>query len=843
MATIFDRRAVMKKNTAALGALLVVLGVAGGYFAAIAKAPPRPAAKEEPTAAALDRSELPIPDGQFKGAANRTLTGSKPDFPREVTAPKDAPNVLLILVDDAGFGNPSTFGGPCQTTTLTKMAEEGLRYNRFHVVALCSPTRAALLSGRNHHAVGFGSIAEIAGGWPGYDATWPKSGAGVAKILQGNGYTTAAFGKWHLTPDNQQGLAGPFDRWPNGLGFDYFWGFLGGESGQYDPVITENNTCIGVAKGKDYYLPTDMANKAINWVRDQKAQSPDRPFFMYYATGATHAPHHVPKEWADKYKGKFDQGWDRLREETFERQKKLGVIPADTKLTPRDPAFPAWDSLPEDQKKLYARQMEVYAGFQENCDHEIGRLIKAIDEMGVGDNTLVLYIWGDNGASMEGTETGSFNELTMQNGIRLTAEQQLKLIEKYGGIDAWGGPEMQPHYACAWAWAGNTPFQWGKQVASHFGGTRDPLVVRWPKRIKDKGGLRTQFTHVIDVAPTILEAANIPAPKKVNGIEQMPMHGTSFLYTFDDAKAKERHTQQYFEIYGNRAMYKDGWIACARLDRVPWRADPAVLVKFAPGSGWDPDKDKWELYNIDEDFSQANDLAAKHPEKLAELKKLFWEDAEKYNVLPLLGGLAPFFGFPTPAADRTQVTYYPGTENISSGMIPQIYNRSFSITAELDIPATGAEGVIVAEADTMGGFSLYIQDGKLHYTYSLMGVLVPTLTSSEKVPTGKVELKYEFAADKPGKRGTGGRGKLFINGKEVGENKLPASVAFRFTAYAGMDIGKDNGEVVSPTYKAKAPFAFTGKINKVVFELAPGGMGAIERKKALQERILEAMRN
>ncbi|MBV8676078.1 MAG: arylsulfatase, partial [Planctomycetaceae bacterium] len=538
---------------------------------------------------------LPHADPPFKGVAHRTLAGSKPDFPQPVKPPKDAPNVLLVLIDDAGFGNPSTFGGPCQTPTLSKLATEGLRYNRFHVTALCSPTRAALLSGRNHHAVGFGSIAEFAGGWPGYNSTWPKSAASVARILQGNGYSTAAFGKWHLTPDNQQGAAGPFDRWPCGLGFDYFYGFLGGASGQYDPVLTENNRIIGVPAGKDYYLPDDLTNRTIRWIHDQKAQSPDKPFFVYYATGASHSPHHVPKAWADKYKGKFDQGWDRLREETFARQKELGVIPANAKLTPRDPAFPAWDSLSPAEKTLYARQMEVYAGFQENTDDQVGRLVQAIEETGQADNTLIIYIWGDNGSSMEGTETGTFNEMTTITGIPLTAEQQLKLIDAYGGMDAWGGPVMQPHFACAWAWAGNTPFQWGKQVASHLGGIRNPMVVSWPARIKDRGGLRSQFTHCIDVTPTILEAAGIPQPKQVDGIDQMPMHGTSFIDTFDDASAKERHTQQYFEIFGNRAMYKDGWIACSRIDRSPWSTDPAQLKKFGPGSGWDPNKDKWEL--------------------------------------------------------------------------------------------------------------------------------------------------------------------------------------------------------------------------------------------------------
>jgi arylsulfatase len=737
-----------------------------------------------------------------------------------VKPPRGAPNVLLVLIDDAGFGNPSTFGGPCQTPTLTKLASQGLRYNRFHVTALCSPTRAALLSGRNHHAVGFGSIAEFAGGWPGYNATWPQSATGIARILQDNGYSTAAFGKWHLTPDNQQGAAGPFDRWPCGLGFDYFYGFLGGASGQYDPVLTENNTIIGVPRQKNYYLPEDLSDRTIGWLHDQKAQSPEKPFFIYYATGATHSPHHVPKPWADKYKGQFDQGWDKLREETFARQKKLGVIPETAKLTPRNPAFPAWDSLSPDEKKLYARQMEVYAGFQENTDYQVGRVVTAIEQLGLADNTLIIYIWGDNGSSMEGTETGTFNELTTITGVPLTAQQQLKLIDAYGGIDAWGGPIMQPHFACAWAWAGNTPFQWGKQVASHFGGTRNPMVISWPERITDKGGLRSQFTHVIDVVPTILEVTGITAPMRVNGIEQMPMHGVSFAYTFGDANAKGRHTQQYFEIFGNRALYKDGWIACARIDRVPWKTDPKAVGRLLPGK-WDPDQDKWELYHVEEDFSEANDLAAQHPEKLRELEALFWQDAEKYQVTPLLAGMAPFFGINPPSTERTRFTYYPRTENIGAGMIPHIYNRSFTISADLEIPAAGAEGVIAAESDVMGGFSLYVQDRRLRYTYSFLGVNVETLTATEDLPTGKVQVRYEFAADEPGKPATGGRGRLIVNGKQVGENHLDQTVPQRFTSYAGMDIGRDNGEPVSPTYAARSPFAFTGKIGRVVFDLAP----------------------
>jgi arylsulfatase len=797
------------KSFSSLTPLVLVLGALGGLIAAAASAP-----DEAPSA-------IPRPDSPYHGVAKRTLAGSKPEFPSPVEAPKDAPNILLVLVDDAGFGNPSTFGGPCQTPTLSRLAAQGLRYNRFHVTALCSPTRAALLSGRNHHAVGFGSVAEFAGGWPGYNATWPKSAAGGARILQGNGYSTAMFGKWHLTPDDQQGPAGPFDRWPNALGFDYFWGFLGGASGQYDTIVTENNTIVGVPPGKDYYFPTDMANRAIRWIHDQKAQAPDRPFFMYYAPGASHAPHHVPKAWADKYKGKFDQGWDKLREETFARQKALRVIPANAKLTPRDAAFPAWDSLSADDQKFYARQMEVFAGFQENCDHEIGRVVQSIEDEGLADNTLIVYIWGDNGSSMEGTETGTFNEMTTLTGIPLTAAQQRQAIEAYGGINAWGGPEMQPHFACAWAWAGNTPFQWGKQVASHLGGTRDPMVVSWPKRIRDKGAVRSQFTHCTDIVPTLLDSAGIAAPRTVDGIEQMPMHGASFAGSFGDANAKSLHTQQYFEIFGNRAMYKDGWIAGSRLDRIPWKMDPKVMARFAPGSGWDPDKDHWELYHIDEDFSEANDLAAQHPEKLAELKSLFWQEAEKYHVTPLLGGMAAFYGFSGPAQTRSTYTYYPGTENIGSGMTPPIYNRSFTIRADLEVPPGGAEGVIVANCDVLGGFSFYVQDGKLRYTYSFLGLKVDTLTASSALPTGKVAVTYEFTPDQPGKPATGGLSRLLVDGKPVAEGRLERTVPLRFSSYAGMDIGKDNGDPVSPSYASKSPFAFTGKIGKVVFDLAP----------------------
>jgi arylsulfatase len=769
----------------------------------------------------IDRSCLPIRRPAFSGEVRRTLDGSRPDWEilGSVRAPDAAPNVLLVLIDDAGFGNPSTFGGPVSTPNLSRMAEEGLRYNAFHVTALCSPTRAALLTGRNHHAVGFGSIGELSTGFPGYSAFFPKDAATFPRILKENGYATGAFGKWHLTPDHQQGPAGPFDRWPNALGFDYFWGFLGGEAGQYDPVITENQTTIGPSPDKDFYLPDAMTDKAIGWIHGVRAQEPDKPWFMYYSTGCSHAPHHVAPKWSAAYEGRFDQGWDALREETFARQKALGVIPPDAELTPRNEAFPAWDAIPDEQKPLLARQMEVYAGYQENADWNVGRLLDAIEQMGELDDTLVLYIWGDNGSSMEGTPTGSFNELTMQNGIPLTAEQQLALAEQYGGLEAWGTDIMAPHFAAAWAWAGNAPFQWGKQVASHLGGTRNPLVVRWPRAVTDPGAVRTQFTHVIDIGPTILEVAGIPAPDTVDGIEQQSMHGTSFAYTLDDGAAAERHTQQYFEIFGNRAMYKDGWIASWMMPRIPWDATPDTMQRFAPGV-WNPDDDPVELYYLPADFSQARDLAAEHPEKVEELKALFWEEAERYQVLPLMGGMAFYFGVLPPIGTRTTYTYHGRVEHIASGMIPRIYNRSYSVSADLVVPDSGAEGVIVAEADHLGGFSLFVQDGRLRHTYSMMGVQVYRQEAEQDMPTGNVAVRMEFAADSA-KPATGGEVSLFVNGERVGGGRMDTTVPFRFSGYAGMDVGCDNGLPVDRSYAALSPFPFNGTIRKLTFDIDP----------------------
>jgi arylsulfatase len=758
--------------------------------------------------------------------ANRTLHGSVPDWNLigHVKPPAGAPNVLLVLIDDAGFGNPATFGGPIATPNYTRIAQGGLKYNRFHVTALCSPTRAALLTGRNSHTVGVGSVGEFAGGFPGYSATLPHDCAPLPRILRDNGYSTAAFGKWHLTPDGQQGAAGPFDRWPTGWGFDYFYGFLGGGASQWDPCLAENQKIIGTApeyydKENPYYLPDAMADKTIEWLHGVRAQDAHKPFFAYFSTGCSHAPHHVAKAWADKYKGKFDQGWDKLREETFARQKALGVIPADAELTERNEAFPAWDQVPDKLKAFYARQMEVYAGYSENADHNVGRVIDAIDELGELDNTLIIWIWGDNGASMEGTVTGSFNELTMQNGIPLTDEMQLQLSERYGGMEAWGGELMDPHYGAAWAWAGNTPFQWGKQVGSHLGGTRNPMVIHWPERVTAAGELRSQFTHVIDVAPTILDLAGIPVPSSVDGIDQEPMHGVSFTGTLTDSAAPERHTQQYFETVGNRAMYKDGWWLAMRTPRIPWVLTPAALKPYAPGA-WDPDADPVELYYLPDDYSQAHDLAAEHPDKVAELKALFWAEAERYKVLPLLATLSTFFGMLPPLPEQATFEFRGDVQNVLSGMIPRIYNHSYAINADLVVPEGGAEGVIVAEADHLGGFSLFVQDGKLTHTYSMMGVFVYRQQAEEPLPAGEVNVRMEFAAD-GAKPATGGEVTLFINDQPVGKGRMDHTVPVRFSGYAGMDIGRDNGGVVDRGYEDKKPFPFTGTIKKVVFDVKP----------------------
>ena len=785
-----------------------------------------------------DRSVLPIPDRTFGGAIGRTLADSVADWTMipGPKAPDGAPNVLLVLIDDAGYGAPDTFGGPISTPNYTRVQQMGLTYNRFHVTAVCSPTRAATLTGRNQHRVGFGSIAEYPGPFPGYTASKPKSCAAFPRILKENGYVTGGFGKWHLTPDNVQGAAGPFDHWPQSWGFDHWWGFLSGAAGQYDPIITQDNATIGVLPGKDgeqYYFPDDITDKSVEWLHAVRAQDATKPWMLFYSTGCAHAPHHVAPEWADRYKGKFDQGWDKLREEVFARQKALGIIPEDTELTERPDAFPAWDSLSDAQRKLYVRQMEVYAGYQENADWNVGRLLDSIEEMGDLDNTLVIYIWGDNGASLEGTVTGSFNELTFLNGLVLDADEQLKLIEQYGGIEDLGGIHTAPHCAAAWAHAMNTPIKWGKQIASHLGGTRDPMVIAWPSRIKPDATVRSQFTHCIDIGPTILEAAGIPEPKMVDGIEQEPMDGTSFLPTFDDAAAPEQHTVQYFEMFGGRAMYKDGWWAASRPDRLPWDMSPETLKKFGPEANWDPDTDPgWELYYLPDDFSQAHDIAEKHPDKVKELQDLWWSEAERNRVLPLMAGVSVLYGILPPLPTQTRFVFAGDVQNIQRGMAPRIQGRSYSIEADVNVPDDGAEGVLVANADFIGGYALWVDEGgMLNHTYSWLGVEQYKQVSIEAIPTGDVKLKMLFEADQP-KPGSGGKVTLWANERQIGEGRMDHSVPVAFSSYSGMDIGRDNGLVVDLAYEDKAPYEFTGTVKTVIFDLKPTGH---EDEKTLHE--------
>jgi arylsulfatase len=790
-----------------------------------------------------DRTALPIPDRAFGGTMGRTIDSSAADwsFIPGPKAPEGAPNVLIVLIDDAGFGGPETFGGAISTPTLTRVQQMGLTYNRFHVTAVCSPTRAALLTGRNHHRVGMGGIAELPGPFPGYTGTRPRSCTALPTILKENGYVTGGFGKWHMTPGREMGAAGPFDHWPTGWGFDHWWGFLTGAAGQYDPIITQDNSTLGVPEGKNgetYYFPDDITDKAVEWLHAVRAQDAEKPWFLYYSTGCAHAPHHVAKAWADRYRGRFDAGWDVYREQTLERQKRLGIVPQDAELTERPDLFPAWDSLTDAQRKLYARQMEVFAGFSENADWNVGRLLDAIQEMGDLDDTIVVYIWGDNGASMEGTLTGSFNETTFFNGVVLEADEQLELIEKWGGIEDLGGFHTAPHYAAAWAHANNTPYQWGKQMASHLGGTRDPMIIAWPSRIAPDAQVRTQFTHCIDVGPTILELIGIPEPTVVDGIEQEPMDGTSFAYTLEDPSAEERHTVQYFEMYGSRAIYKDGWWACARLDKRPWDFAAETLKRFAPGL-YDPDQDRWELYYLPDDFSQARDLAAERPDKLEELKELFWQEADRNRALPLLGGFAVFFGMVPPMPTTTRFTFAGDVQNIQTTMIPRIIGRSYAIEAELEVPQDGAEGVVVAFADFLGGFALWVdEDGLLNHTYQYLGVDTYKQTSTEPIPAGRVNVKMLFEADEP-KPGSSGKVTLWANDRRIGEGTLPHTISLIFTTYAGMDIGRDNGGVVDLAYEDRAPYVFTGTVKRVVFDLKPSRHGS--EKELHEHHVMQAV--
>jgi arylsulfatase A-like enzyme len=777
------------------------------------------------------RDVLPIPDRQHVGVTTYDAKDPDTSYPpiEPLRPPEGAPNVLVILIDDAGFGSSSAFGGPCQTPTFEKLAEEGLRYNRFHTTALCSPTRQALLTGRNHHAVGMGGITEIATSAPGYSSIRPKSAAPLAETLKLNGYSTAQFGKCHEVPVWETSPMGPFDAWPaGGGGFEHFYGFIGGETNQYAPALYQNMVPVEPDRTPEegYHLTEDMTDHAIDWIRQQKALMPQKPFFVYYAPGATHAPHHVPEEWSAKYKGKFDQGWDTLRDETFARQKALRVIPEDAELTARPDEITAWEDMPDDMKPILARQMEVYAGFMEHTDHHVGRLIDALGDLEILDETLIYVMIGDNGASAEGTPNGCFNELVVLNGAA-----GLETVEfMTSRIDDFGTPKAYNHYAVGWAHAMDTPYQWTKQIASHWGGTRNGTIVHWPNRIKAKGEVRSQFHHVIDVAATVLDLAGLPEPAFVHGVQQLPLHGVSMAPSFDDPASPERRETQYFEMFCNRGIYHKGWTAVTR-HSTPW-----VLAEAPP-----LDADVWELYGPD-DWTQARDVSKEQPEKLEELQRLFMIEATKYNVFPLDDRRAERFnadlaGRPQLVRGNRQILF-GGMRRLSENSIVVTKNKSFSVTAEIVVPEGGAEGVIIAQGGAFGGFSIYAKDGKLAYCYNLFGLQLFKVYGEDAIPAGEHQVRVEFAYDGGGV-GKGGSVAMYLDGNQVGEGRVEATVPMLFSADETTDLGSDSATPVTDDIPA-GETEFTGRVKWVEIDLGDDAADA-DHLITPEERLRVAM--
>jgi len=781
----------------------------------------------------IDGKQLPPPDQKFGGMIKEDAAESKPWWAPSVVPPKGAPNVLLIMTDDAGYGVSGTFGGVIPTPALDRVAKDGLRYTRFHSTALCSPTRAALITGRNHHSVGFGIVGELSTGFPGYNSVIEKDSATIGTILRDNGYATSWFGKEHNTPTYQIGAAGPFDQWPSGMGFDYFYGFMGGETDQWTPYLFRDHTQIFPWVGrKDYNLITDMADEAIKYMKGLNAATPDKPFFLHYVPGGTHSPHQPKPEWITKFKGKFDMGYEKMREQIFENQKRLGVIPANTQLTPWPDDLPKWDSLSLIRKKLYAREAEVFAGYAAYTDYEIGRVIQAVEDMGKLDNTLIIYICGDNGTSAEGTLEGTPNTLTAYNGI-LT----LPVIEDLKYYETWGSDKTYPHMSVAWSWAFDSPFKYTKQVASHFGGTRQGMAISWPGHIKDVRGIRSQFHHVIDIVPTILEATGIKAPELVNGIKQKPIEGVSMAYTFDQANAKapSKRDTQYFEMIGHRAIYHDGWMASTTPPQPPWML----------GATMPPMADyKWELYNIAEDFSQNNDLAAKMPDKLKEMQALFLTEAAKYQVFPLdNSGFARILTpRPSAVAGKTVFTYTGENPGIPVGNAPSILDKDYTITAEITVPEGGAEGMIATLGGRFGGYGLFLQEGKPVFVYNLLdlkryrweggvGGIVGEDWFGRALKPGKHTLVFDFKYDGPGP-GKGGTGVLTVDGRELAKQTIPHTIPLIMTMDETFDIGSDTRTGVDDSYEL--PFRFTGTIDKLTFKLGPSQMTAAEQKKAAE---------
>jgi arylsulfatase len=777
------------------------------------------------------RQSLPIPDRPYTGLVTYDAKDPASSFPpiEPLRPPEGAPNVLVILIDDAGFGSSSAFGGPCRTPVIERLAEGGLRYNRFHTTALCSPTRQALLTGRNHHAVGMGGITEIATSAPGYNSLRPNTAAPLAETLKLNGYATAQFGKCHEVPVWQTSPLGPFDNWPTGGGgFEHFYGFIGGETNQWAPALYQDTVPVEPDRTAEegYHFTEDMTDRAIDWVRQQKALMPDKPFFVYYAPGATHAPHHVAPEWSAKYKGAFDHGWDALREETLARQKELGVVPADAELTARPAEIPAWDETPDEMKPIFARQMEVYAGFMEHTDHHIGRLIDALTDLGVLDDTLVYVIVGDNGASAEGTPNGCFNELVVLNGA-FGVETVEFMTER---IDDFGTPAAYNHYAVGWAHAMDTPFQWTKQVASHWGGTRNGTVVHWPNGIDARGEIRSQFHHVIDVATTVLDAARLPEPTFVHGVQQMPLHGVSMVPSFGDAEAAETRETQYFEMFCNRGIYHRGWTAVTR-HSTPW-----VLAEAPP-----LESDVWELYAPD-DWTQAHDLAAEQPERLVDLQRLFLIEAAKYNVLPLDDRRAERFnpdlaGRPQLVTGNSQILF-GGMGRLSENSIVVLKNKSHAVTAEVVVPDSGASGVIIAQGGAFGGWALYAQDGKPAYCYNHFGLARYKVYGEEPLPAGEHQVRMEFAYDGGG-LGKGGTATLYVDGRKVGEGRVDATVPMVFSADETCDIGSDTGTPVTDDLTS-AEATFSGRVRWVQIDLGDDA-GDADHLISPEERLRIAM--
>jgi arylsulfatase A-like enzyme len=761
----------------------------------------------------IDGKYLPPPPPKFGGEINLEAAKSKPYWPPQVVPPKGAPNILLIMTDDQGYGVSGTFGGVIPTPALDRIAQMGLRYTQFHSTALCSPTRAALITGRNHHSVGFGVIAEQSTGYPGYDSVIGPENATIGAILKQNGYATSWFGKNHNTPSYQYSAAGPYDQWPIGMGFEYFYGFMGGETDQWTPYLFQNTTQISPWIGKPgYNLTTDLADEAIAHMKRLNATAPEKPFFVYYVPGGTHSPHQPTKEWIDKFKGKFDMGWNALRDQIFANQKRLGVIPANTQLTPWPDDLKKWDTLTADEKRLFAHQAEVFAAYAAYTDHEIGRVIQAVEDMGKLDNTLIIYISGDNGTSAEGTTVGTPNQMTAYNGIL-----DLPVAEQMKAYDVWGLPPTYPHMSVAWSWAFDTPFKWTKQIASHFGGTRQGMAIAWPNRIKDAGGIRTQFHHMIDIVPTLLEVTGIPAPVMVNGIAQKPIEGVSMTYTFDKASANvpSARTTQYFEMFANRAIYHDGWIAATTPPAAPWLMGTAKLPQDVI-NGY-----KWELYNLTEDYSEFNDLAAKMPDKLREMQELFMVEATKYNVFPMDNSILPRLLAPRPSATagRTVFTYSGEMSGLPDSDAPSILNKSYTITAEVQIPQGGAEGMLATLGGRFGGYGLYLLQGKPVFLYNFLDLERFRWEGQQALAPGKHTIVFDFKYDGPG-FGKGGSGVLRVDDKDVAARKVPHTIPFLMAIDETFDVGVDTRTPVDDK-DYQVPFRFTGKLDKLTIKLGP----------------------